>query len=125
MELIKADSNIFHISWRRININTNNKRTHTDVVVGANSNNFVVENAISRDQTITHERDDSANGEMDINYPGLPQPWLSRPTQCCVELHFDGNANSVRYPGRPDWQSAVFRWIIGEKDKPSRTLCYK
>ena len=48
-------------------------------------------------------------------YPNLPKTWISRPTQCCVELHFDGSVNSVRYPGRPDRQSAVFRWIVIER----------
>ena len=48
-------------------------------------------------------------------YPNLPKTWISRPNQCCVELHFDGSVNSVRYPGRPDRQTAVFRWIVIER----------
>ena len=48
-------------------------------------------------------------------YPNLLKTWITRPIQCCVELHFDGSVNSVRYPGRPDRQSAVFRWIVIER----------
>ena len=117
MELIKADSNIFHISWRRISINTNNKRTQSSDTIDIDpiSNSHTKENEINGNQIIVDENSNSLNNERDNSYPGLPQPWLSRPTQCCVELHFDGNANSVRYPGRPDRQSAVFRWIISER----------
>ena len=115
LELIKADSNIFHISWRRIKIDTNNKRQHNDDIVVKENNKDVKENSVTSDQNLINENDDSVNNQVGNNYPGLPQPWLSRPTQCSVELHFDGNANSVRYPGRPDRQSAVFRWIIGER----------
>ena len=48
-------------------------------------------------------------------HPNLPKTWILRPNQCCVELHFDGSVNSVRYPGRPDRQTAVFRWIVIER----------
>ena len=117
MELIKADSNIFHISWRRININTNNKRTHSSNTIDLDtiSKSHAEENEITVNKITVDENGNSLSSDADTSYPGLPQPWLSRPTQCCVELHFDGNANSVRYPGRPDRQSAVFRWIISER----------
>ena len=115
LELIKADSNIFHISWRRININTNNKRTQNIDVIQEGNYDIAIDDVGDGEKKSTEESDRSSNIAIDENYPGLPKPWLSRPSQCCVELHFDGNANSVRYPGRPDRQSAVFRWIIGER----------
>ena len=38
----------------------------------------------------------------------------SPPTQLCVELHLGGAAKGIRYLGRPDRQTSVFRWIISE-----------
>ena len=103
LELIKADSDTFHISWRRININSNIERDLTtedaEADVYTSGEGKIIEQSPSNQEA----------------YPNLPKTWISRPTQSCVELHFDGSVNSVRYPGRPDRQSAVFRWIVIER----------
>ena len=125
MELIKADSNIFHISWRRIQIRNNYNENGNSGGIGTNSHDETSDNIINQNSDSIEttgqglspdtQTENIVSHDAENKFLGSPKPWLSKPTQCCVELHFDGNANSIRYPGRPDRQSAVFRWIIIER----------
>ena len=124
LELIKADSNIFHISWRRIQINSDINQNNIEKDTGNADESIVDENDVDQIGNILEDTKQESSSDHNINnninegrvqYPDSPRAWISRPSQCSVELHFDGNSNSVRYPGRPDRQSAVFRWIISER----------
>ena len=59
----------------------------------------------------TTQSDDFADADETVDAP----LHMQSPTQCCIELYFNGNYKGLRYPGRPDRQSAVFRWIVMER----------
>ena len=117
LELIKAESNIFNISWRRMKIYENpNKNKQTEEVDYLDGSIVNKEGGNGWFNWIGGSPATTQSEEFGVVDEAADAPFnIPSPTHCCVQLYFDGHYKGLRYPGRPDRQSAVFRWIVMER----------